>query len=229
MKNKIEHNNKPRKTRSDAGKKRDIDISFSNPQPLEVCPKSKECEYYPSCYIDPQKIDYCPLSTLNAKTKKVFCKYEDWDDSINPRLCRCSKYEGVDCANVPNDVTNCPDYEPQNVSPEFTENDFIIRLCTIVNLNSQHPAAPRKVAELIVEDAKLFGWKSPEEKTSTATEREIYADIVDKLNKAVILHSEIKPNGNVMIKGGAISEILKEYTLKLRALVFTNQPPRKNE
>lgn len=53
--------------------------------------------------------------------------------------------------------------------------------------------------------------------------REIYADVVDKLNKAVILHSEIKPNGNVMIKGGAISEVLKEYTLKLRALVFTNQ------
>ena len=221
MKNKIEHNNKPRKTRSDAGKKQDIDMSFSNPQPLEVCPKWNECEYAPECYSDPQKIDYCPLSTLNAKTKKVFCKYENWDDTTNPRLCRCNKYEGVDCANVPDDVTNCPDYEPQKVSLEFTENDFIIRLCTILNQNSQHPTAPRKVAELIVEDAKLFGWKSPEGERSVTTEREIYADIVEKLNKAIILHNEIKPNGNVMIKGGAISEILKEYTIKLRDLTLS--------
>ena len=51
--------------------------------------------------------------------------------------------------------------------------------------------------------------------------QEVYADIVDKLNKAVILHSEIKPNGNVMIKGGAIFEILKEYTTKLRDLTLS--------
>ena len=52
---------------------------------------------------------------------------------------------------------------------------------------------------------------------------EVYADVVDKLNKAVILQSEIKPNGNVMIKGGAISEILKEYVLKLRDLTINGR------
>ena len=56
--------------------------------------------------------------------------------------------------------------------------------------------------------------------------REIYADIVNRLNEAVILHNEIKPNGNVMIKGGAISEILKEYTIKLREITLKCQSPK---
>ena len=45
-------------------------------------------------------------------TKIIVCKFEDWDDTTDPHLCRCSKYDGVDCANVPDDITTCPDFEP---------------------------------------------------------------------------------------------------------------------
>lgn len=41
------------------------------------------------------------------------CRFEDWDDTTLPRpVCHCLKREGVDCANVPDDVESCPDYEP---------------------------------------------------------------------------------------------------------------------
>ena len=46
------------------------------------------------------------------KKNIIPCKYEDWNDTTNPRICQCTKYEGVDCANVPYDVSKCPDYKP---------------------------------------------------------------------------------------------------------------------
>ncbi len=40
------------------------------------------------------------------------CKYEDWDDTTLPHpVCHCIKRKGVDCANAPDDVEQCPDYE----------------------------------------------------------------------------------------------------------------------
>ena len=53
---------------------------------------------------------------------KIVCKYEDWDDTTNPRLCRCAKYEGVDCGNVPDDVSGCPDFEIGHI-PEVCHDD----------------------------------------------------------------------------------------------------------
>jgi len=50
---------------------------------------------------------------VKENAQVVPCKYEDWDDTTNPQLCQCNKYEGVDCANVPDDVSSCPDYESQ--------------------------------------------------------------------------------------------------------------------
>lgn len=43
--------------------------------------------------------------------EKVECAFEDWDDTTLPHpVCHCLKREGVDCANVPDDVEACPDF-----------------------------------------------------------------------------------------------------------------------
>lgn len=46
--------------------------------------------------------------------KLIECAYEDWDDTVLPHpICHCLKREGIDCANVPNDVVQCPDFVPK--------------------------------------------------------------------------------------------------------------------
>ncbi len=44
--------------------------------------------------------------------EQITCRYEDWDDTTLPHpTCHCLKREGVDCANVPDDVAQCPDFK----------------------------------------------------------------------------------------------------------------------
>jgi hypothetical protein len=46
-------------------------------------------------------------------------------------------------------------------------------------------------------------------------ETELLNKIIKDLNKLVILHNEIKPNGHIVIKAGAIHDLIVKY-IKLR-------------
>lgn len=76
----------------------------------------------------------------------------------------------------------------------------------------------QSLREWIAEDI-YAEWGYPESYAGYAF-KDVYAEIAKDLNDAVILHNEIKPNGNVMIKGGFIAELQKKYVTKLRALVI---------
>ena len=56
----------------------------------------------------------CSWQEPQPDQDKIECKFEDWDDTVLPRpACHCMKRKDVDCANVPDDVESCPDYEPK--------------------------------------------------------------------------------------------------------------------
>jgi hypothetical protein len=49
----------------------------------------------------------------DQKVKRIACKYEDWDDTVEPPVCHC-EYGIADCGYAPNKVSGCPDFEPFN-------------------------------------------------------------------------------------------------------------------
>ncbi len=54
---------------------------------------------------------YAQILALFPDIEKVECAFEDWDDTTLPRpICHCLKRDGIDCANVPDDVKACPDF-----------------------------------------------------------------------------------------------------------------------
>jgi hypothetical protein len=56
--------------------------------------------------------------------------------------------------------------------------------------------------------------KAQDSKTAKIVRTDDLDEFLKKLNELIVLRSEIKPNGDVMIKGGAIYELIKEYTLE---------------
>jgi len=88
-----------------------------------------------------------------------------------------------------------PQPEPDLLT-EFTENDFIIRLCTIINqqeilVSRGIPYSPRQKAELIVTDAKDMGWKSPEQFAKCQQEIDRLKSIgIDLRSEVVVAHRE---------------------------------------
>lgn len=51
------------------------------------------------------------LRALIPDIEQIECAFEDWDDTTLPHpASHCLKREGVDCANVPDDVEACPDF-----------------------------------------------------------------------------------------------------------------------
>ena len=97
-----------------------------------ICPKTKECEYYPSCYSDPQKPDYCPESTRNGipvqtelltdeeildlgkkycyqSTRPVIATWElCWMKEIcQAQLLKCHQSEAAEIAELREEVIEC--------------------------------------------------------------------------------------------------------------------------
>ena len=77
-----------------------------------------ESEYCESGIVKPSPTG----SELIAQERERQMSVEGWDDTTNPHLCRCAKYEGVDCGNVPDDVSSCPDFELGHI-PEVCHDD----------------------------------------------------------------------------------------------------------
>lgn len=67
--------------------------------------------------------------------------------------------------------------------------------------------------------AKVMPWHQAE---LDKAKKELINDIIDDLNKLVVLHNEIKPNGNIVVKAGAIHDMTVKY-VKLRQSLKGNQ------
>ena len=77
------------------------------------------------------------LRQLFPQPKQVECKYEDWDDTTLPHpVCHCLKREGIDCANVPDDVASCPDYEPQPLDDKALREKCLLTENEVANVTS---------------------------------------------------------------------------------------------
>jgi hypothetical protein len=66
--------------------------------------------------------------------------------------------------------------------------------------------------------------KAQDSKTAKIVRADDLDEFLKKLNELVVLRSEIKSNGDVMIKGGAIYELIKEYTLEKAKLKAGEMP-----
>ncbi len=99
------------------------------------CPKEQECndsltlEEKRGCQACGGFADALIEAGYCKPDQKISCKYEDWDDTTLPHpVCHCVKREGVDCANVPDDVASCPDFEPSKgiLIPDQTDREAVI-------------------------------------------------------------------------------------------------------